>query len=84
MSVPDIPIPKPPDPSLRPAEYLKSIHSVRERSRLVMEKARGNKLNHFDVNMDMFQNTADYVVSIIKVCTMTSSAVFDLKLLNTF
>lgn len=68
MSLPDIPIPKPPDPALNPAAYLKSIHSVRERSKLVMEKASSNSLNHFDVNMDMFQNTANYVVSIIKVC----------------
>ncbi|KAF7502774.1 hypothetical protein GJ744_005164 [Endocarpon pusillum] len=66
MSVPDIPIPKPPDPALNPAAYLKSIHSVRERSKLMMEKATSNSLNHFDVNMDMFQNTANYVVSIIK------------------
>jgi hypothetical protein len=69
MSLPDIPIPKPPDPALNPAAYLKSIHSVRARSRVVMKKAASNSLNHFDVNMDMFQNTADYVVSIIKVCT---------------
>jgi hypothetical protein len=32
-----------------------------------MRKATLNKLSHFDVNMDMFQSTADYVVSIIKV-----------------
>lgn len=73
MSLPDIPIPKPPDPAVNPAAYLKSIHSVRERSKLVMEKATSNSLNHFDVNMDMFQNTANYVVSIIKVCAMTLS-----------
>lgn len=69
MSLPNIPIPKAPDPALNPAAYLKSIHSVRERSKLVMRKAASNSLSHFDVNMDMFQNTADYVVSIIKVCT---------------
>lgn len=74
MALPNIPIPKPPDPTLNPAAYLKSIHSVRERSKLVMAKATSNNLSHFDVNMDMFQNTANYVVSIIKVCTMVVSA----------
>ncbi len=70
MPLPDIPIPEPPDPALNPAAYLKSIHSVRERSKLVMEKVTSNSLNHFDVNMDMFPKTANYVVSIIKVCAM--------------
>jgi Protein of unknown function (DUF1688) len=67
MSLPKIPVPGPPDPALDPAGYLRSIHAVRERSKLVMHKATSNSLNHFDVNMDMFQNTVDYVVSIIKV-----------------
>jgi Protein of unknown function (DUF1688) len=73
MSVPSIPIPSPPDPGLDPAAYLRSIHAVRERSKLVMRAAKSNGLSHFDVNMDMFQNTADYVVSIIKVCTTSTS-----------
>ena len=60
-------IPRPPDPGLNPAAYLKSIQAVRERSRLVMQRANSQTLSHFDVNMDMFQNTADYVISIIKV-----------------
>ena len=67
MSLPSVAIPGPPDPELDPAAYLRSIHAVRERSKLVMRTAMSNKLSHFDVNMDMFQNTADYVVSIIKV-----------------
>lgn len=67
MAFSDISLSKPPDPRMDPAAYLKSIYAVRERSKLVMAKARSNELSHFDVNMDMFQNTADYVVSIIKV-----------------
>lgn len=84
MSLPSIPIPDPPDPASDPAGYLRSIHSVRERSRLVMKRATLNQLNHFDVNMDMFQNTADYVVSIIKVLKMPSPLVASFNLLNIF
>jgi len=65
--LPDIPIPKAPDPALDPVGYLRSIHAVRERSRLVLEKAKKNQLKHFTVDMSKFQDTAAYVVSIIKV-----------------
>lgn len=66
-SIPEVPISKPPDPSLDPAAYLRSIHAVRERSRIVLQKARKNQLTHFDVDMSKFEATASYVVSIIKV-----------------
>ena len=66
--IPELPIPKAPDPALDPAGYLRSIHAVRERSRLVLRKAQSNRLNHFDVDMSKFSETADYVVAIIKVC----------------
>lgn len=66
--IPDVPIPKPPDPWQDPVGYLRSIHSVRERSRLVLEKAKRNQLRHFEVDMEKFPETARYVVSIIKVC----------------
>jgi len=66
-STSDIEIPKPPDPEVNPAAYLRSIHAVRERSKFVLDKAKANRLNHFDVDMSKFQDTADYVVSIIKV-----------------
>ena len=65
--VPDVPLPKAPDPALDPAAYLRSIYAVRERSRLVLEKAKINQLKHFFVDMTKFQETAGYVVSIIKV-----------------
>ncbi|KAH8702260.1 hypothetical protein BGW36DRAFT_372488 [Talaromyces proteolyticus] len=65
-SIPEVPISRPPDPSLDPAAYLRSIHAVRERSRIVSDRARANRLNHFDVDMSKFEATASYVVSIIK------------------
>ncbi|KAF1969397.1 DUF1688-domain-containing protein [Bimuria novae-zelandiae CBS 107.79] len=66
MSFPDVPLPKAPDPTLDPAGYLRSIYAVRERTRLVLEKARKNQLKHFTVDMSKFQDTATYVVAIIK------------------
>ncbi|OXV05401.1 hypothetical protein Egran_06830 [Elaphomyces granulatus] len=65
-SIPEIPIAKPPDPSLDPAAYLRSIHAVRERCTLVLQKAKRNRLNHFDVDMGRFDVVAKYIVSIIK------------------
>jgi hypothetical protein len=65
--IPEVPISRPPDPSLDPAAYLRSVHAVRERSRIVLQKARGNQLTHFEVDMSKFEATASYVVSIIKV-----------------
>lgn len=68
QAVPDIKVPGAPDPHTQPAEYLRSIHAVRQRSRLVLQKAKQNELNHFEVDASKFQDTVDYVVSIIKVC----------------
>lgn len=67
VSIPDIYIPPAPDPKSKPAQYLRSIYAVRDRSKIVLEKAKRNQLNHFDVDLSKFQDTADYVVSIIKV-----------------
>lgn len=78
--MPDIPLPKPPDPNLDPAGYLRSIYAVRERSRLVMEKARRNQLRHFHVDMSKFADTAKFVVSIIKVRSTQCLEVFGLIL----
>lgn len=60
-------MPKAPDPALDPAGYLRSIHSVRDRSKIILQKAKANRLNHFDVDMSKFPETAAYVVSIIRV-----------------
>ena len=66
--MPDVTIPDPPDPKSKPAAYLRSIHAVRERTRLVLDEAKVNALDHFDVDMSKFKDTADYVIAIIKVC----------------
>ncbi|KAK4995225.1 hypothetical protein LTR28_000594, partial [Elasticomyces elasticus] len=65
-SLPDIPLPRAPDPALDPAGYLRSIYAVRERTRLVLDKAKKNQLQHFTVDMAKFSDTARFVVSIIK------------------
>ena len=52
---------------LDPAGYLRSIYAVRERSKLVLEKAKKNQLKHFTVDMSKFGDVASFVVSIIKV-----------------
>lgn len=62
-------MPKTPDPRVDPAGYLKSIGAVRERCSLILEKAKKDELNHFTVDMDKFDDTVKFVVSIIKVCT---------------
>jgi len=68
-NIPDIPIPKAPDPQTNPAAYLRSIHAVRDRSKTVLEKAKKNQLRHFTVDLTKFADTVSYVVSIIKVRT---------------
>ncbi|KAL9001698.1 MAG: hypothetical protein Q9188_005332 [Gyalolechia gomerana] len=62
----NISFPPPPDPTVDPTAYLRSIHSVRERSKLVHAKAKKDQLSHFDVDLSKFGETAAYVVSIIK------------------
>ncbi|KAI1770016.1 DUF1688-domain-containing protein [Hypoxylon cercidicola] len=59
-------LPKPPDPSLDAAGYLRSLGSVRERSKIVTDKALRNSLNHFDVDMARFPDVVSFVCGIIK------------------
>ncbi|KAF2095986.1 DUF1688-domain-containing protein [Rhizodiscina lignyota] len=61
-----IPIPRAPDPSVNPVGYLRSIHAVRERSRIVFEQAKRNQLKHFVVDMSKLHDTSAYVIAIIK------------------
>ncbi|KAJ5536156.1 DUF1688-domain-containing protein [Penicillium frequentans] len=65
-SIPEMPIANPPDPALDPAAYLRSIHAVRDRANIVLNRAKRNQLNHFDVDLSKLKATASYVVSIIK------------------
>lgn len=67
-SLPHVPLPRAPDPQADPAAYLRSIYAVRDRSKLVLDKAKRNQLRHFNVDMSKFSDTAAYVVSMIKVC----------------
>lgn len=60
-------IPPAPDPHEDPAGYLLSIHAVRKQSHLILEKARNNNLNHFDVDMGRLDSTADAVLGIMNV-----------------
>lgn len=78
-SFPDVPLPKAPDPTLDPAGYLRSIYAVRDRSRLVLEKAKKNQLKHFTVDMTKFGDVASFVVSIIKVRLAPAGATSALK-----
>ncbi|KAH7633270.1 hypothetical protein B0T09DRAFT_318634 [Sordaria sp. MPI-SDFR-AT-0083] len=64
--VPRIDIPKPPDPQLDPVGYLRSLGAVRERCKIVTEKALRNELNHFDVDMHKFEDVVSFVANIIK------------------
>lgn len=66
-ALPHVEMPRPPDPSLDPAGYLRSLGAVRERCRIVTDKAMRNELRHFDVDMDKFPDVVNFVTSIIKV-----------------
>jgi hypothetical protein len=66
-AMPRIDMPRPPDPQLDPAGYLRSLGAVRERSKVVTEKAYRNQLHHFDVDMDKFDDVVSFVSNIIKV-----------------
>lgn len=65
--IPKIDLPKPPDPDLDPAGYLRSLGAVRERCKVVTARALKNDLKHFDVDMDKFPEVVRYVSQIIKV-----------------
>ncbi|ROW15856.1 hypothetical protein VPNG_02595 [Cytospora leucostoma] len=64
--IPKIDLPKPPDPDLDPAGYLRSLGSVRDRSRVIATKAVKNELHHFDVDMQKFPEVVSFVASIIR------------------
>ncbi|KAI1159667.1 DUF1688-domain-containing protein [Nemania serpens] len=64
--LPKINLPKPPDPSLDAAGYLRSLGAVRERCKVVTEKALQNQLNHFDVDLERFPDVVKFVCRIIK------------------
>jgi hypothetical protein len=66
MKLPKIDLPRPPDPQLDPAGYLRSIGAVRDRSRIIYDKALRNQLHHFDVDMTKFADVVTFVTGLIK------------------
>ena len=67
FKMPKIDLPRPPDPQLDPAGYLRSLVAVRERSRFVYDKAMRNELKHFDVDMSKMADVVSFVTNLIKV-----------------
>jgi len=63
---PKVDMPRPPDPQLDPAGYLRSLGAVRQRSKIVTDKALKNELRHFDVDMNKFSDVVTFVANIIK------------------
>ncbi|KAK0383677.1 hypothetical protein NLU13_9588 [Sarocladium strictum] len=66
VKLPRIDLPRPPDPQLDPAGYLRSLGAVRERSSIIMTKAVRNNLKHFDVDFSKLSNVVQFVSGLIK------------------
>ncbi|KAK9372666.1 uncharacterized protein V1513DRAFT_419598 [Lipomyces chichibuensis] len=49
-----------------PASYLRTLPAIRERTRLVMDKAEVNQLTNFDIDFTKFNETVEFVASIIQ------------------
>ncbi|KAK3685190.1 hypothetical protein B0T22DRAFT_212812 [Podospora appendiculata] len=64
--LPRIDLPRAPDPQLDPVGYLRSLGAVRDRSKIVTDKALRNDLRHFDVDMRKFSDVVTFVANIIK------------------
>ncbi len=64
-------MPKAPDPAVDPAAYLRSIGAVRERCQVVMDRADKDELEYFSCDMGKMEDTARFVVGLIKVCIPT-------------
>ena len=65
--LPKVDLPRPPDPQLDPAGYLRSIGAVRDRSRVITAKAMRNDLKHFDVDLEKMPDVVSFVSQLIKV-----------------
>lgn len=49
-------------------EYLKSLQAVRERSRIVLDRAQKGSLNNFIYDESRMKDTAEFVAGVISVC----------------
>lgn len=67
IKLPKVDLPRPPDPQLDPVGYLRSLGAVRERSKIVLDKAKRNELNHFDVDLTKMSDVVAFVSKLIKV-----------------
>ncbi|PFH59431.1 hypothetical protein XA68_12408 [Ophiocordyceps unilateralis] len=66
VKLPKVDLPRPPDPQLDPAGYLRSLGAVRERSSLVMKRALRNDLDHFNVDLSKLPDVVAFVSRLIK------------------
>ncbi|KAF4120724.1 Protein of unknown function (DUF1688) [Geosmithia morbida] len=66
VKMPKMDMPRPPDPNLDPAGYLRSLVAVRERSQVIYEKALRDDLAHFDVDMDKMSDVVSFVTRLIR------------------
>ncbi|KZZ97437.1 hypothetical protein AAL_03401 [Moelleriella libera RCEF 2490] len=66
IKLPKVDLPRPPDPQLDPVGYLRSLGAVRERSKIVLDKAKRNELNHFDVDLTKMSDVVAFVSKLIK------------------
>ncbi|UNI18537.1 hypothetical protein JDV02_004800 [Purpureocillium takamizusanense] len=66
VKLPKVDLPRPPDPQLDPTGYLRSLGAVRERSKIIFDKASRNELNHFDVDLDKLSDVVSFVSGLIK------------------
>lgn len=57
-------------------EYLKSLQAVRERSRIVLDRARKGSLNNFIYDESRMKETAEFVTGVIsvRVCYLSLTA----------
>jgi len=69
VKLPKVDLPRPPDPQLDPTGYLRSLGAVRERSKIIYDKALRNELNHFDVDLNKLPDVVSFVSGLIKVCS---------------
>ncbi|RCI11369.1 hypothetical protein L249_7661 [Ophiocordyceps polyrhachis-furcata BCC 54312] len=66
VKLPKVDLPRPPDPQLDPAGYLRSLGAVRERCGLLMQRALNDKLDHFNVDLSKLPDVVAFVSRLIK------------------
>ena len=51
-------------------KYLLSLAAIREKAKIVWEAAQAGNLTHFDLHEDRLDDVADFVTSVIQVCSL--------------